>query len=201
MSNSSLKVLFQQRLNSEFTILYNEWKSSSPNAAAENPARIADAWFVTAHIADALSELDAAYLLRQDKPLSALMEQWQQGSHVKAIQKELIKCVSDVSAAELEASGNMTVKELLSKNPDTGISIFSPCGYIDLSAEKARELLSGSPVSANPGDIEFAMKTEADEILGQVVLSGQLENGVWYVTADWPEPEIEQGGPQMGGLS
>lgn len=201
MSDNKLTEQLQEKLTSELSALFDEWMSSSPEAAAGDSARIADAWFVTTHIADALSEPDAAYLLQQDKPLSALMEQWQQSSHVKAMQKELIKCVSGISAAELEAGEPMTVKELLLKNPGTGISIFSSSGYIDLTPEMVKELLTGAPVYASPGDNEYTAKIDADGILSQVVLGGQLENGVWNVMADWPEPEMEQGGMQMGGFS
>lgn len=200
MSNNLTEQL-QQKLNSEFSVLFDEWTSASPEEVERDSARIADAWFITTHIAGTLSEPDAAYLLQQDKPLSALMEQWRQGRRVQAIQKELIKCVSGISAAELEAGEPMTVKELLLKNPDAGISIFSSSGYIDLTPEMVKELLTGSPVYASPGDNEYTAKMDADGILSQVVLGGQLENGVWNVMADWPEPEMEQGGMQMGGLS
>lgn len=73
MQNNNLTEQLQRKLDSEFAALFGEWTSASPEAAERDSAKIADAWFVTAHIAGALSEPDAAYLLQQDKPLSALM--------------------------------------------------------------------------------------------------------------------------------
>ncbi|MFR4783813.1 MAG: hypothetical protein ACLUAR_13750 [Pilosibacter sp.] len=46
----------------------------------------------------------------------------------------------------------MLVKDFLKKYPNDNFQMMTPGGYVDLSPQRAKELLAGNPVAAHPGE-------------------------------------------------
>lgn len=75
----------------------------------------------------------------------------------------------------------MNVKEMMLKYPEYKYSLFTPGGYVYLTPEEVKSLLSGNAVSANPGCSGYDREMEADELLPGQVMSVRWEGGVCYM--------------------
>lgn len=78
----------------------------------------------------------------------------------------------------------MLVKDFLKKYPNDNFQMMTPGGYVDLSAQQARELLEGRSVTAHPGVSGFEMEVDAKELLMESVLSANWRRGTCYMMTD-----------------
>lgn len=85
----------------------------------------------------------------------------------------------------------MLVKEFLPKYPNSSFRMMTPGGYVNLTPDQAKGLLSGECVKAHPGNPKFAIELDAEELLQESVESVNWENNICYMMTGYPE-ETEQ---------
>lgn len=86
----------------------------------------------------------------------------------------------------------MLVRKFLEKYPDSAVHMMTPGGFVDLTPEQAKALLSGESVKAHPGVEGCDMEVEADELLNEKVHSVKWKDGAYYLMTDYASRE-EQG--------
>ena len=92
----------------------------------------------------------------------------------------------------------MIVQEMLIKYPQASFDMMTPGGFVFLTPEAAKELLSGKSVTGHPGVSECARVMAADELLIQEVIHSNYSNNVWHVLSDFPQMEQEASPPEQG---
>lgn len=92
----------------------------------------------------------------------------------------------------------MIVQEMLIKYPQASFDMMTPGGFVFLTPEAARELLSGKSVIGHPGVSESARVVTADELLNQEVFSSEYSNNVWHMLSDFPQMEQDSASPEQG---
>lgn len=92
----------------------------------------------------------------------------------------------------------MIVQEMLIKYPQASFDMMTPGGFVFLTPEAARELLSGKSVIGHPGVSESARVVTADELLNQEVFSSEYSNNVWHILSDFPQMEQDSASPEQG---
>ena len=92
----------------------------------------------------------------------------------------------------------MIVQQMLIKYPQASFDMMTPGGFVFLTPEAARELLSGKSVIGHPGVSESARVVTADELLNQEVFSSEYSNNVWHILSDFPQMEQESSPPEQG---
>lgn len=95
----------------------------------------------------------------------------------------------------------MLVKEFIQKYPNDSFHMMTPGGFLFLMPEQAKELLAGKRVVAHPGDLEFAMTVNAEEILSEPVENARWENHVCYMTTGYPQEERQKDTQKSAGPS
>lgn len=71
--------------------------------------------------------------------------------------------------------------------------MMTPGGYVYLTSENARLLLSGHGTNAHPGNPEYAAEIVAEELLGQEVCNANFGEGAWNLLSDYiQQPEQAQ---------
>lgn len=178
----------KKKLGESYERLMKQWMASAPAQLVEAAEEIAAARFIHNSLEEAITEGDARFLLQYDDPLIAMREQWlkEHGSQLMH-DKDLIHCVSSLSAAQMNTGEPVTVQEFLARHPGDSFQIMSPGGYVCLDPEQAEALLAGGDASAHPGEPAYAMRVTADELLPQLVGGAKLERGVWFMGTYAPE--------------
>ena len=92
----------------------------------------------------------------------------------------------------------MIVQEMLIKYPQASFDLMTPVGFVFLTPEAARELLSGKSVIGHPGVSESARVVTADELLNQEVFSSEYSNNVWHILSDFPQIEQDSASLEQG---
>ena len=92
----------------------------------------------------------------------------------------------------------MIVQEMLIKYPQASFDLMTPGGFVFLTPEAAKELLSGKSVPGHPGVSESARVVTADELLNQEVFSSEYSNNVWHILSDFPQMEQDSASLEQG---
>ena len=92
----------------------------------------------------------------------------------------------------------MIVQEMLIKYPQVSFDMMTPGGFVFLTPEAAREVLSGKSVTGHSGVSECARVVTADELLNQEVISSNYSNNVWHILSDFPQMEQNSAPPEQG---
>lgn len=92
----------------------------------------------------------------------------------------------------------MIVQQMLIKYPQAAFDLMTPGGYVFLTPEAAKELLSGKSVTGHPGVSESARVIAADELLNQEVISSNYSNNVWHILSDFPQMEQDSAPSEQG---
>ncbi|WP_312643316.1 hypothetical protein [Hydrogenoanaerobacterium sp.] len=92
----------------------------------------------------------------------------------------------------------MIVQEMLIKYPQASFDMMTPGGFVFLTPEAAKELLSGKSVTGHPGVSDSARMVTADELLNQEVISSNYSDNVWHILSDFPQMEQESSRPNRG---
>lgn len=92
----------------------------------------------------------------------------------------------------------MIVQQMLIKYPQASFDMMTPGGYVFLTPEAAKELLSGKIVIGHPGVSECARTVTADEFLNQEVISSNYSGNVWHILSDFPQRQQESSTPEQG---
>jgi hypothetical protein len=86
----------------------------------------------------------------------------------------------------------MTVKDLITQNPDASFDMMTPGGFVYLTPETAQALLNGESTLGHPGDPEMAMEVSAEELLPQIVDNANFSNGVWRLLTDYSQEQLHE---------
>lgn len=81
----------------------------------------------------------------------------------------------------------MLVKEFLPKYPNSSFRMMTPGGYVDLTPDQARGLLSGNRVKSHPGNPKYAIELDAEELLRESVESVNWKDNICYMMTGYPE--------------
>lgn len=92
----------------------------------------------------------------------------------------------------------MIVQEILIKYPQASFGMMAPGGFVFLTPEAAKELLSGKSVTGHPGVSECERIVTADELLNQEVISSNYSDNVWHILSDFLQMEQESSPPEQG---
>lgn len=91
----------------------------------------------------------------------------------------------------------MTVRDFIIRHPDATLDLMTPGGYVYLTPEQTKSLLTGGSTSGHPGDVSMGMEVTAQELLPQTICSANFSNGAWHMLTDYtPEKAplaLEQG--------
>ncbi len=195
MREKSARDRLSDKLNAEYAACIRRWEATPFDVVMQDVEKLMAAKQIKSHLADTITEGDAALLLHKGLTLEKLVDQYGQGMDTQGL---LRRCISPSSEMNFEPGDGPTVKELLLKAPGSGLDMMTPDGYVQLTPEQTKELLEGSSVQAHAGTPGTEVQTEADMILCQQVLRGGMENGVWQVMTDYPQ--MEQG-QEIGGMT
>lgn len=92
----------------------------------------------------------------------------------------------------------MIVQQMLIKYPQASFDLMTPGGYVFLTPEAAKELLSGKSVTGHAGISESARNVSADELLNQEVIQASCSNNVWHILSDFPQMEQDSAPSEQG---
>lgn len=135
------------------------------------------------------------YLLRFENPLEVVRDQWLSEQNISFSEKlnHILWILMDKGDAEQfyeldpvyapidETKKIVTVRDFIESHPCANLEIMSPGGYLCLTPEKAKMLLSGQSVVGNAGHPDYAMEVTAEEILNQKVSDANFSGGTWYM--------------------
>ena len=195
MSENSSLARLAEKLNAEYAAYIRRWEATPIEVAMQDVEKLVAAKQIKHHLADAITEGDAALLLHKGVTLEKLIDQYGQSMDTQEL---LRQCVSPFSEMDFGPGEGPTVRDLLTQVPGSGLERMAPDGYGQLTPEQAEQLLAGSPVHAHAGASGTEVQTEADMILCLQVLRGGMKDGVWQVLTDYQQ--MEQG-QQMGGMT
>ena len=88
------------------------------------------------------------------------------------------------------------MREFFKKHPDDNIQIMTPGGYVSLTPDFTKALLSGDSVRGHLGDPAYSVEIHADELLDQVVFNSNYRKHVWHLLS--AEPKLDEGLIQGG---
>lgn len=181
---------FKKRLGESYERMMKLWMASTPAQLVAASEEIAAARYIYNSLVDAITEGDAEFLLRYEDPLVVLRDKWiEESGAMMAHDDGLTHCIGSLSARRMEEP--VTVREFLTAHPGASFEMMSPGGYVVLTPDQAKGLLSGESVSGDPGCSGCDMGITADELLPQYVGGHRLERGVWFLGTY--VPELEQG--------
>lgn len=180
----------KKRLSESYERMVKLWMASTPAQLVAAAEEIAAARFIHDSLTDAVTEGDAAFLLRYEDPLAVLRDKWIEENGAMMVHDDgLAHCIESLSAQQAEEGAPVTVLEFLTSHPGASFNMMTPGGYVSLTPKQAEGLLAGESVSCNPGCPGFDMEVTADELLPQYVGGQRLERGVWLLGTYIPELE------------
>lgn len=195
MSEKSALTRLGDKLNTEYASYIRRWEATPIEVAMQDVEKLMAAKQIKCHLTDSITEGDAAFLLHKGTTLEKLIDQYGQSMDAQGL---LRQCILPFSEMDFGPGDGPTVKDLLTQAPGSGLDMLTPDGYVQLTPDQAKQLLTGNPVQTHAGAQGTEMQTEADMILCQQVLRGGMKDGVWQVQTDYPQMEQNQ---QMGGMS
>ena len=84
----------------------------------------------------------------------------------------------------------MLVKDFIKRYPNDSFDMMTPGGFVFLTPEQAKDLLAGKSVMGHPGDPEYAMRIDAEELLSDPVCSARWKNHVCHMMTGMPSEVI-----------
>lgn len=211
MENKNQDLLFD-KLEKNYNDYVDEWSALTPFELIEKAEEICATQLVKEHLLYSVSEDHAAWLLRFQNPLELMRDKWMEENGIGTVHDEdishalwtVMDCRDTESLYALEpgvepASGQdepVTVREFIERHSNAAFDMMTPGGYVYLTPEQAKLLLSGQRVQGHPGDPEYAVKITAEELLNQQVVNANFSGGAWHLLSDAVH-EMEQEPPDQ----
>ena len=187
----------KEKIDASYEQRIKQWLASDPAHLITMAEEIVATRLVYDNLLHVISDGGAVFLSQLDDPLEAVSSRWRRENSLGAVHNdELAHCVSSLRLEALDLSQQLTVREFIIQNPGDAFSLMTSSGFVDLTADQATDLLNGNCVVGDPGASGFSRKVMADELLTQVVLSANMDKGIWYLMTD--HLEMSQDGPEMG---
>ena len=209
------QVLLFDRIQENYAAFTGQWSALSPSELIEKAEEIYAAQMVKEHLMRSVDEQRAEWLLRFKNPLEIMRDKWINENGMEMVHDEdfshavwaVMDC-QDTESLYPRASGMeptpdrdapVTVREFIERHPGVSFDMMTLGGFVYLTSEHAKLLLTGQSVKGHPGEIEYAMEITADELLNQEVISANFSGDEWHVlSADIQEmtqkpPTMDQG--------
>ncbi len=209
------QVLLFDRMRENYADFVTEWSVMSPSELIEKAEEIYATRMVKEHFMRHVDEQQAEWFLRFQNPLEIVRDKWIEENGMEMVHDEdfshavwtVMDCQDTESLYALApdtapTSGRdepVTVREFIEQHPNVSFDMMTPGGFVYLTPEKAKLLLSGQSVKGHPGDIEYAMEITADELLKQEVIRANFNSDVWHMLSEdiremeQEPPSLEQG--------
>jgi hypothetical protein len=194
------QVLLIDRLQGNYATFTAQWSAMSPAELIDKAEEIYAVQMVKEHLMDSVDEQQAEWFLRFENPLEIMRDKWIEENGIEMVHDEdfthAMWAVMDGQNTESLyplASGveptpgrdePVTVREFIERHPGVSFDMMTPGGFVYLTPEKAKLLLSGQSVKGHPGDPEYAMEITADELLNQEVSDASFLDGAWHLLSD-----------------
>ncbi len=194
------QVLLFDRLRENYADLAAIWSAMPSSELIEKAEEIYATMLVKEHLIRYVSEEQAAWFLRFENPLEIVRDKWIEENGMERVHDEdfshavwtVMDCQDTESCYALMADADpptgrdepVTVREFIERHPNVSFDMMTPYGFVYLTPEKAKLLLSGQNVKGHPGEIEYAMEITSDELLNQEVISANFNGDVWHLLSD-----------------
>ena len=120
----------KKRLSESYERMMKLWMASTPAQLVAAAEGIAVARFIHDSLADAVTEGDAAFLLRYEDPLAVLRDKWiEENGAMMVYDDGLAHCIASLSAQQMEAGEPVTVREFLTRHPGSSSQMMTPGDY------------------------------------------------------------------------
>jgi len=212
MENKYKDLLFD-RLRENYADFAAIWSAMSPSEMIGKAEEIYATRLAKEHLRRYVGEEQAAWLLRFQNPLEIVRDKWIEENGMQGVHDEdlshavwtVMDCQDTESLYALAPDADpipgrdepVIVREFIEWHPNVSFEMMTPCGFVYLTPEKAKVLLSGQNVKGHPGDIEYAMEITAEELLNQEVIRASFSGDVWRVLSgeirEQVPPSLEQG--------
>lgn len=194
------QVLLFDRLRENYADFVAEWSSVSASELIEKAEEIYATRLVKEHLMRHVDEEQAKWFLRFQNPLEIVRDKWIEENGMERVHDEdfshAVWSIMDYQdtesfyalAPDAEPTPGrdepVTVREFIERHPNVSFDMMTPYGFVYLTPEKAKLLLSGQNVKGHPGEIEYAMEITSDELLNQEVISANFNGDVWHLLSD-----------------
>ncbi len=215
MENKHKALLFD-RLGENYTDFVAEWSSLFISELIERAEEIYATRLVKEHLMRNVDEDQAKWFLRFQNPLEIVRDKWIEENGMERVHDEdfshavwfvmdcqdtesLYALMSDAEPAS-DRDEPVTVREFIERHPNAAFDMMTPYGFVYLTPEKAKLLLSGQNVKGHPGKIEYAMEITSDELLNQEVVRANFSGDAWHMLSDVireQEPSSQEQGVTM----
>lgn len=196
MNEEQIKRQFSLRIRENYEDFLKDWLSQEPEELVSYAEEISAAKMLAEALPGTASPQNMEYLLRFENPLEVVRDKWMSYNGIDMTDKmehtlRTIRVNADLLDVYAPSKEHLTVRELLELYPDDSFDIMTPGGFVYLTPEKAREMLSGKSTMGHPGCSGCGIEVSAEELLPQKIQSPSYENGTWHFLSYF-EPEMEQ---------
>jgi len=212
MENKHQVSLFD-RLRENYADFIAEWSSMSASELIEKAEEIYATRLVKEHLMRYVDEEQAKWFLRFQNPLEIVRDKWIEENGMEIVHDEdfshavwtVMDCQDTESyyvlAPDAEPTPcrdeSVTIREFIERHPNVPFDMMTPYGFVYLTPEKAKLLLSDQNVKGHPSEIEYAMEITSDELLNQEVIRANFDGDVWHMLSgeiqEQVPPSLEQG--------
>ncbi len=208
------QVLIFDRLRENYADFAAEWSSMSASELIEKAEEIYATRLVKEHLRRHVDEDQAKWFLRFQNPLEIVRDKWIEENGMEMLHDEdfshVVWAVMDCQDTEslyalmpdaeptADLDEPVTVREFIERHLGVSFDMMTPYGFVYLTPEKAKLLLSGQNMKGHPGDIEYAMEITAEELLNQEVIRANFSGNTWRILSNGIErmqqetPALEQ---------
>jgi len=199
MENKNQVLLFD-RLQENYAAFAVQWSTMAPAELIDKAEEIYAVQMVKEHLMGSVDEQQAEWFLRFENPLEIMRDKWIEENGMEMVHDDdfthavwaVMDCQDTESLYPLAAGVEptpgrddpVTVREFIERHPNVSFDMMTPGGFVYLTPEKAKLLLSGQSVKGHPGDPEYAMEITADELLNQEVSDASFLDGAWHLLSD-----------------
>ncbi len=191
------QVLLFERLRENYAGFVKEWTSMPASELIDKAEEIYAAGLVKEHLVGYVDEEQAKWFLRFQNPLEIVRDKWIEENGMATVHDEdfshavwmimdcqdtesLYALAPDVDPAPVRDEP-VTVREFIEKHPNVAFDMMTPGGFVYLTPEKAKQLLSGQNVKGDPGYKEYAREITSDELLSQEVVRANYAGSGWHI--------------------
>lgn len=196
------KVLLFDKLQENYADFLAEWSALTLEELIEKSEEIYVTKMVKEHLPNYVYEDQAKWLLRFQNPLDIVRDRWMEENGIGTVHDEDIshavwtamdhpeytEMIYDLATDADPCPGQdepVTVRDFLKQHPNVSFDMMTPGGFVYLTPEKAKLLLSGQSVKGHPGSPEFAVEISAEELLNQEVSNADFSDGAWHLLSDY----------------
>jgi hypothetical protein len=200
MTDKEIMEALRKKLDRNMSMYQKDWQQKPTTVLVDMSKEIAATQFVYNEVYGGSYPLDyMEYLLRFENPLEVIRDQWisEQTVDFSNEMHHVLWMITDKRDVEHDyvldpeyqqppdRNEPVTVREFIERHPNVAFDMMTPGGYVYLTPERAKLLLSGQNVKGHPGSPEYAMEIPAEELLDQEVFDPSFRDGAWHFLSDY----------------